>query len=476
MGALPKILVVDDDKAVLAALELGLRKEYRVVSAADASEARALLQRHDFAVIVCDQRMPGETGIELLSWMREVHPAIVRILLTGYSDEEDILAAVNSGQVFRYLVKPWSNSALKMDIRNGVELHRVTRERDALLATLQHENASLRARIEQSAGVFISESSAMQAVLEDLDHVATSHATVLILGESGTGKELLARRVHQASPRCNRPFVAVNCGALSKDLIESELFGHTAGAFTGARARVGMMREADGGTLFLDEIGDLSLDLQTRLLRVLENGEVRPVGADRSHKVDLRVLAATHRDLDARVKKGSFRLDLLHRLKVFVVRVPPLRQRRDDIETLTRHFLGLFGKRGQRLHPDALAWLQSYAFPGNVRELRNLLEGACLRTRGKVIGLDAFPIDEDDLQQVGPPTRSAGTYEEHTQRKNQAKKQLGDRLDRLFLETHLRRAAGNVSQAGRDAGISRTHLHAMLKRLGIEAKKYKTRS
>ncbi len=468
-----KILIVDDDAAVLAALELGLRRDYSVVKAADARQARECLARDEFALVICDQRMPGETGIELLTWMKDAHPATVRILLTGYSDEEDILAAVNSGRVFRYLVKPWSNAALKMDVRNAVEHHRVTAERDALLETLQHENASLRANIEQREGGLIGDSPAMRSVLQEIDDVATSQATVLLLGESGTGKELMARRLHRSSHRKHKAFVAVNCGALSKDLIESELFGHTAGAFTGARARQGVMREADGGTLFLDEIGDLSLDLQTRLLRVLETGEVRPVGADRTHQVDLRFLAATHRDLEARVRKGSFRLDLLHRLKVFVVRIPPLRQRRSDIDLLVSHFMGMLRKRGQRLHPDALDWLRGYAFPGNVRELRNLIEGACLRTRGKIVGLDAFPVDEQVLMQVGPQTRSVGSYEEHNQRKNLARKQLADRLDRMFLESHLRKAQGNISQAGRNAGISRTHLHALMKNLAIDAKTFK---
>jgi two-component system response regulator FlrC len=373
-----RILVVDDEEGIRSFIAEALEGEgYAVTCAADGREAEALLSRDSFHLMLTDLRMPGLDGMELLRRAREAVPEMEAVVLTAHGSVDTAVEAMRLG-AFDYLTKPLSGPGeLRLLVSRALERRRM---RDAA------------ARAAEPAGgeELVAKDPAMRAVLAHLDKVAPTPATVLLTGESGTGKEVAARRIHARSPRAAGPFVAVNCAAVSEQLVESEMFGHEQGAFTGATGqRRGRFELADGGTLFLDEIGELPAGLQAKLLRVLQEQRFERVGGTRTIAVDVRVIAATNRDLEAELRAGRFREDLFHRLAVFPVRLPPLRERPGDIEPLARHLLSgiarQLGRPGLRLESDALAVLRTRPWPGNVRELRNALERAAILADGELV-------------------------------------------------------------------------------------------
>lgn len=361
-----RLLIVDDELSMREFLSILLEREgYEVVTAADAATALSRLAGADFALVISDVQMPGLNGLALLERIKESNPETAVLLITAFSTTEQAVEAMKLG-AYDYLAKPFKVDEVKLLVANALE------KRD-----LRRENRQLREKVAVCNGYdgIIGTSGRMRELFQLLGKVAESGTTVLISGESGTGKELAARAIHQASPRRNKPFVAVNCGAIPENLIESELFGHARGAFTGAVGeRPGLFEQAGGGTVFLDEIGELPLAMQTRLLRVIQEREVRRVGGSSVKKVDIRLVAASNRDLEQQVKEGGFREDLYYRINVVQVVMPPLRERVEDIPLLVEHLVKKHGGTGVLVAPDALQALLAYPFPGNVRELENIIE------------------------------------------------------------------------------------------------------
>lgn len=361
-----RLLVVDDELSMREFLAILLEREgYEVVTAADAATALSHLAAAEFALVISDVQMPGLNGLALLERIKETNPETAVLLITAFSTAEQAVEAMKLG-AYDYLAKPFKVDEVKLLVANALE------KRD-----LKRENRQLREKVAvcDGYGGIVGNSRRMQELFQLLGKVAESTTTVLISGESGTGKELAARAIHHAGLRRSKPFVAVNCGAIPENLIESELFGHARGAFTGAVGeRPGLFEQASGGTVFLDEIGELPLAMQTRLLRVIQEREVRRVGGSSVKKVDVRLVAASNRDLEQQVKDGSFRDDLYYRINVVQVVMPPLRERVEDIPLLVEHLVRKHGKPGSLVMPDALQALMAYPFPGNVRELENIIE------------------------------------------------------------------------------------------------------
>ena len=351
----PTVLVVDDEPRVLDALEAILAAEFRVLRADSGEEALRLLPGADVAVIVTDYRMPGMTGVELLRRSQEAAPDAVRIVLTAYTDVDSLMEAINTGRIYHFVPKPWDPNELLLVVRRAAERHTLARDnarlRDELelaLNTLQREAAETRER-PLSFERLVGAQTGLRPAVDLARRVLDADTTVLLLGETGTGKELFARLIHDNGPRRAARFVAQNCGALPEALLESELFGHARGAFTGATGdRKGLFEEADGGTIFLDEVAETSPAMQLRLLRVLQEGEIRRVGSSAVKKVSVRVLAATNADLEADVEAGRFRKDLYYRVNVFPIRLPALRDRVEDIPALADHFLRACRERARR--------------------------------------------------------------------------------------------------------------------------------
>ena len=381
-----RLLVVDDEPSVRETLELFLVREgYEVQCAANGREALEAIRSRAPAVVLSDIRMPLMDGFTLLREIKAINPAIQVLMITAFSSSSDAIAAMREG-AYDYITKPFDLKEIGQLVINAIEKYRLLRENRALKEELsRHREIGM-----------IGRSEPMRKVFEMIQQVAPSKTTVLISGESGTGKELVARGIHKLSDRHAKPFVAINCGAISAELMESELFGHVKGAFTGAVAdKSGMFQAAEGGTIFLDEVSELPLDLQVKLLRALESRTVRMVGSPREQQVDVRVIAATNRDLLAFTNEGRFREDLFFRLNVINIHVPPLRERRDDIPRLVHFFLQRsckdLGRPGMTMSAQAMDTLLNYSFPGNVRELLNIVERAVTLSRSPVIGVDLLP-------------------------------------------------------------------------------------
>ncbi len=431
------ILVADDDPGLRESLERTLAREgYQVVLASDGRAALDRLQAGGVDVVLTDLKMPGLSGIELLRAVRAVAPDVDVILLTAFGTIEEAVKAMKDG-AYDFLTKPVQRAQLIRVIRQALE------RRELIL-----QNRALQQRLEAllKQGTVIGASPAFRRMMTLVEQVADSSATVLIQGESGTGKELVARAIHERSPRRAGPFVAVNCAALPETLLESELFGYERGAFTGAAGRKeGRFELADGGTLFLDEVADLSAVTQPKILRVLQEGEFERLGGTRTIRVDVRIVAATNQDLAQMVREKRFREDLYYRLNVITINVPPLRERREDIRVLAHHFLRIYAaKNNRRLEGftnEAMDRLESYAWPGNVRELENVIERAVVLARGTVIEPGELP---EEVGGVKPPPRDAilaliGTP-------------LSEIENRLLDET-LRITGGNKTQAAKLLGI-----------------------
>ena len=460
-----EILIVDDEPANLQKLKRTFVGEFVVHEASGAEAALLLLEKHKVAAIITDQRMPGMTGVELLERSLALNPDAVRIILTGYTDVEDLMDAINQGHVHRYITKPWDPFSLRETVRRELERWELKRENERLARELQsanerlaRENFRLKTEMEALGGgevALIYASRAMADLLDLLSKVVRTDSTVLIQGETGTGKELVARYVHEHSLRRHEAFLPVNCGAIPAELGESSFFGHRKGSFTGATDnRKGFFELADRGTLFLDEIGEAPQDLQVKLLRVLQEGEILPVGAERARKVDVRVIASTNRNLGLLVEKGKFRQDLFFRLNVFSVYVPPLRSRTDDVPVLARHFLTevcrRLNKRVAGFEGETLELMEIYSWPGNVRELENEVERLVIlcEPEGK-IGPNLLS------ERVRMP--EAGLNSE-----GNLKEQLAS-LERDLIFRALEAHDFNKSQAAAALGITRQTIIAKLK-------------
>jgi len=400
------IFLIDDDDGSREAMSKTLeRVGYDVRAFPDAEEALERMRAGDLVdAVVSDVRMPGMDGYELLRQVRAEWPGLPFLLVTAFADVEDAVAALQEG-ADDYLTKP----VKVQELRQRVQLHLERR-------ALSTENRELKERLDKSFGFegIVGHSRGMEEVLDRLRVVAPTRSTVLIVGESGTGKELVANALHQRSDREDGPFVAVNCGAIPGEILESELFGHEKGAFTGAhQRRIGLIESASSGTLFLDEISELSADLQVKLLRVLEERVVTRVGGTAQFPVDFRLVAATNRDLERWVREGRFRQDLYYRLKVVTLSIPPLRDRIDDIPLFVQHFLNHFndeiGRHVQGVHPSVLAALKRHSWPGNVRELRNLVESLVLFAEGTEITLEDLPV-EYRVPTAAPPSVDSGRW------------------------------------------------------------------
>ena len=475
-GASPyKVLIVDDEEAILESLELTLSEDYEVFTATNGLDGLKILDREPIDLVIVDQVMPNMSGVEFLEHVIERRPQTVRMMLTGYADIQSIVRAINEGRIYRYIQKPWEPDELRLEVRRALEAYHLTSENAVLASALAEANDKLRAentylrREVQRQYAFdnlIGSSPAMQRVFDVMEKVAQTDATVLITGETGTGKDLVARAIHYAGSRKDDRFVAQNCGALPDTLLESELFGHKRGAFTGAHAdKKGLFEIADGGTIFLDEIGETEPGMQVRLLRVLQDGEIRPLGSGETRQVNVRIIAATNRDLRKEVEEGRFREDLYYRLRVVEVEIPPLRDRREDIPSLAHHFLDSAKERMQRplegFTNAAMDLLTAYAWSGNVRELENEIE------RAVALSGDA-------------PTIRPEMFSEHL--RDAIAESAGDRIE-LPQETDLNRAVdalkrtmiqaavdetGSKTRAAERLGIPRQSLQKMMKRLDLE--------
>ena len=456
------VLLVDDEPRVLDSLEAILAAEFRVLRAESGPQALELLPDADPAVIVTDYRMPGMSGVELLRRSQELCPEAVRIILTAYTDVDSLMDAVNTGRIYHFVPKPWDPAELLLVVRRAAERHAMAAEnarlRDELelaLNTLRREAAATRDRPLSFEGL-VGATTGLRQTVDLARRVLDTETTVLLLGETGTGKELFARLIHDNGPRRAAPFVAQNCGALPESLLESELFGHARGAFTGATGeRKGLFEEADGGTIFLDEVADTSPAMQLRLLRVLQEGEIRRLGASAARKVNVRVLAATNADLETQVAAGRFRRDLYYRLNVFPIRLPALRERSQDVASLAEHFLRIYRERTRRAVPsislEALRLLRAYPFPGNVRELENEIERAvALADTGQPIGPDHLSdrIRQNQAAATEPPVTLNDAIEQ---------------LKRQMIEDALREC-GSKTRAAERLGLTRQSLQQMLKR------------
>jgi two-component system nitrogen regulation response regulator GlnG len=460
------VWIIDDDRSIRWVFEKALaREEIAFKTFSSAQEALAALQSATPQVVVSDIRMPGGSGLELLQTLKERYPQLPVIIMTAYSDLESAVAAFQGG-AFEYLPKPF-------DVDHAVELIR-----RAMEESMRQEGGE--AEAPQTVPEILGQAPAMQEVFRAIGRLSQSHATVMITGESGTGKELVAHALHRHSPRAGKPFIALNTAAIPKDLLESELFGHERGAFTGAQAmRRGRFEQADGGTLFLDEIGDMPPDLQTRLLRVLSDGQFYRVGGHQPIKANVRVIAATHQELEARVKQGLFREDLFHRLNVIRLRLPPLRERREDIPLLAKYFLQKsardLGVEPKRLSDAALKYLSSLSWSGNVRQLENVCHWLTVMAPGQNVDVADLP---PELRGEGAPAAERGwtqALEQEAQNllsrgETGIMQALSAQFETVLIKVALRHTGGRRIEAANLLGLGRNTLTRKVQELGLEEK------
>jgi two-component system, NtrC family, response regulator AtoC len=449
MKGKPVVLIVDDEKSARDGLVRALRRDYHVIAAENGASALEVLASQQIDVLLSDVRMPGMDGITLMQRALANNPGLICIILTAYGDVELAVEAMKHGAT-DFMTKPINLDKLELVLDRVLKAKRI-----------ELENEQLKVQLDNKYGLenIIGRSAPMQEVFDTIRQVANSRATVLIQGESGTGKELVAKAIHQLSPRSNGAFVAVHCAALAQNLLESELFGHEKGAFTGAmERRVGRFEKADGGSLFLDEISEIDASVQVKILRTLEERQIERVGGDTPVDVDTRLIAATNRDLKGMVDEGDFREDLFYRLYVVVITLPPLRDRQDDILLLLNHYLAAFneenGKRFEGFTPAAYDLLSAYDWPGNIRELRNLVERMVVLSHGKLLDVKDIPPQVRDNASGGGEVRIDTEL-------------TVDEMEKRMVIQALEKTGGNRTKAAEKLGISRRTLHRKLNQYGI---------
>jgi DNA-binding NtrC family response regulator len=463
-----RILIVDDEKDMLALLEriLSGKTSLLVTITDDPLQVPELLKRNNYEVVITDLKMPQCNGIQILEMVKQKDETTAVIIMTAFGSIESAIDATRKG-AYDYITKPF---------RKEIILHVV--EKALRWQRLQKENFYLREKLEgkPQSPALLGDSAAMERLHGQIDRIARTSATVLITGESGTGKELVARAVHVQSLRKTKPFVPIDCSTIPESIIESELFGHVRGSFTGAiRDKKGLVEEASSGTLFLDEIGDLSVTMQVKLLRLIQEGEFKAVGSNAIRKVDIRFIAATNQNLQEQIKKGAFREDLFYRLNVINIHIPPLRERMEDIPILSNHFIEKYsvihGKKVKGISREALDHLLMRDWPGNIRELENVIE------RGVIMAIGDMLLEEDLLTTDSlAPTRPVPPHhgdDIFTMPFKEAKDRLLDEFQAQYIARALARHGGNVSQAARDSGVKRQYLHRLMRETNIASKAFK---
>ena len=451
----PNILIVDDEKNIRRSVQMICTGEgFGAMTAENADAALAALKSNQIDLVILDIMMPGMDGLTLLKKIHKQFPEIIVIMVSGHATVQNAVTATKEG-AYDFIEKPISKEKLLISIKNALEN-----------STLQKENIELK---KQLTGKFemVGESKAMKEILEQIAKVAPTNGRVLITGESGTGKELIAWAIHENSLRKNSAFIKVNCAAIPEELIESELFGSEKGAYTGAhQTREGKFSLADGGTLLLDEVGDMSLNLQAKVLRVLQEGEFEKVGGHKTLKVDVRILAATNKDLEKETQADRFRDDLYFRLNVIPINSPPLRRRKDDIPILVQSFIesyaGENGVRKKEVSSEAMEVLRGYDWPGNIREIKNMIERLMIMCSSDIIEVSDLP---DNIQ--SPTSKTAFNMES-----GMTLKEVKENVEREFIISTLKKNGWNVSQTAKDLDVDRTNLHKKIKYYGLSIKNY----
>ncbi len=459
------ILIADDEEKIRKILKINLKNQYRVILAQNGREAIEYLRTEVIDLVLTDLRMPEQSGLDLLKYVQQHNKDIPVIIITAFGSIENAVEAMKLG-AYDYILKPIKIAELKPQIEKALQY-----------AQLLNENVELKKRLRKFEGFreIITANSGMQALLETIKQVAVTPATVLIEGESGTGKQLVAASIHYMSAQAEHPFVEINCGAIPPSLLESELFGHEKGAFTGAvKTKKGKFELADNGTLFLDEIGELPLELQVKLLHVLENQKFTRVGGTQFIKTNARIVVATNRTLSREVEAKRFRSDLYYRLKVVYLKIPPLRERREDIPLLVKFFinkhkqLNVQGKTDISISEDALELLQSYSWPGNVRELENAIQQAIIFAKDGQITTEMIPFEIREKSAKPPVTK-----EELQEEKNRRTESIIREIERRFLKRVLAEAKGNVTRAAELSGYDRRQIQNLIKKHSLNTENFK---
>ena len=461
------VLVVDDEAIIREGLKRILEhKGYNVASSASGQHALECMQKENFGLVITDLKMPGMSGMEVLKAIKVLQPEVPVIIITGYSTVDTAVEAMKNG-AFDYIAKPFTPDQILEKVGKALEQKAMIQENLYLKKELGEHNGF---------DMFIGESREMQKVYRRIMQVAPTDSTVLVTGESGTGKELVAQAIHRHSKRREQPFVAVDCTSLSENLLESELFGHIKGSFTGAiQTKTGLFKVADGGTLFLDEVANISLTTQAKLLRVLQEREITPIGGTQPVPIDIRLVAASNKGLREMVANGTFREDLFFRLNIIPIDLPPLRERTGDIPLLIGHFLREFseemGKDLRGLAPDARALMEEYPFPGNVRELENIIERAVVLAEGAVIqreDLEMQVMGEEQPEQSGDyvPLNA----DELKETKRQIRERAVEPVEKAFVLHALKRNNWNITRAAEETGMLRPNFQALLKKLKISVR------
>jgi DNA-binding NtrC family response regulator len=463
-----RILVVEDEKSIQLALRGLLGREgYEVEIADSGDQALSRLRQQTYDLVITDLALGrGPSGMDVLKVAKEIRPETAVVMITAYGNEKIAVEAMKAGAE-DYVPKPFDNDEIRVVVKRAFERHRLELENRLLLEQIQRDKGFHN---------LIGSGPAMRGVFETIPKVAETDLTVLIRGQSGSGKELVAQAIHASSNRKHKPFVAVNCAAINRELVESELFGHEKGAFTGADSRrIGRFEAADGGTIFLDEIGDMARETQAKVLRVLQERTLERVGGTRPVHVDVRVVAATHRDLEREVAEGRFREDLYYRLKVVKIDLPSLRERREDVPALCERFLEQvaqrLGREKKRLAPEALARLARHPWPGNVRELKNAIEQAAVLSSGEVIEEGDLDLDADAAQRGSPEPEVADSA-----CFSEAKRQMVESFERDYLLRALRENDGNVSRTAQAIGMVRQSLQQKIRELDLRSEDWSRES
>jgi DNA-binding NtrC family response regulator len=463
-----RLLIVDDEAVIRDGLKrIFERESFRVESCSSGFHAIEIMQQREFDLIITDLTMPGMSGMEVLKSVRTLQPEIPVILITGYASIDTAVEAIKNGAA-DYVSKPFAPELLLEKVRHALQQQKPPQE-----------DTSLKEEISQHHGFhqFIGESKEMQKVYHRIIRVAATNSTVLITGESGTGKELAARAIHDNSPRKEKPFVAVDCSSLAETLLESELFGHVKGSFTGAvQTKTGLFKIADGGTLFLDEVSNISMSTQAKLLRTLQERKITPIGGTQLVPIDIHLVAATNKNLKVMSHEGTFREDLFFRLNIIPIELPPLRDRKQDIPILIRHFLKKYteevGKEIRGVAPDVMAFLENYAYPGNVRELENMIERAVVLAEGDTIRNEDLELwdSTETPSQCTLIDRIPLNVEELKEMKRHIRDHALSALEGVFVRNALDRNGWNVTRAAEETGILRPNFQGMMKKLGISVK------